>query len=115
MKNLKSIFAILAIVLMTSLNANANEIKPIKASSKLRAEVVNYLGKQLPFQLDRNSTAEVSFMINNEGKLVVVAVDSEIFGFGSYVKSKINYKKIKTTGVSKGILYKVPFQIQTKS
>ena len=113
MKNLKSIIAILAITLVTSFSANATEIDPSNATTELRLEIVKILGDQVPVEIKKNSEAKVSFMLNNKNELVVISVDSEVDAFNSFVKNKLNYKKVKTKGLSKGEVYKMPVKLNS--
>lgn len=113
MKNLKSIIAILAITLATSFTANATEIDPENVTTELRSEIVKLLGDQLPLKIQKNTKAEVSFMLNNDNELVVISVDSEVEAFNAIVKNKLNYKKVKTKGLSKGEVYKIPVKLHS--
>ena len=114
MRNLKSIIAILLFSLTISFSANAIEKDPSKVTSELRSEIMKFLGDKVPLDLKSTSTAEVSFMINNQNQLVVIDVDSNLKDFNTFVKNKLNYKKIATKGISKGEIYRIPFTIKTK-
>ena len=116
MKNLRSIIAILAISLSTVFaahaNDNDNELDVTKKVTKeLRTELVQILGSKIPLQLNATTKAEVSFMITEKNEVLVVSVDSKNKAFDSYVKNKLNYKKIKVAGVKKGEVYRVPVKI----
>lgn len=114
MKNLRSIIAILAISLSTvfAAHANDNELKTTKKVTKeLRTELVQILGSKIPLQLDASTKAEVSFMITEKNEVLVVSVDSKNSAFDSFVKDKLNYKKVKVAGVKKGKVYRLPVKI----
>ncbi len=111
MRNLKSIIAILLFSLTISFSANATEKDPSKITSELRSEIMKFLGNKIPLELKNTSTAEVSFMINNENELVVISVDSDLTDFNSFVKSKLNYMKVVTKGIQKGEIYRIPVKI----
>jgi len=111
MRNLKSIIAILLFSLTISFSANATEKDPSKVTSELRTEIMKFLGDKISLDLKSTSTAEVSFMINNQNELVVIDVDSNLKEFNSFVKNKLNYKKIATKGIQKGEIYRVPVKI----
>lgn len=111
MRNLKSFIAILLFSLAVTFSANAAEKDPSKVTSELRSEIMKFLGDKIPLDLKSTSTAEVSFMINNQNELVVIDVDSNLKDFNSFVKSKLNYKKIITKGIQKGEIYKMPVKI----
>ena len=114
MNKLKSIITILAISLATTFSASATEKKPSKITKKLRTEIVSMLGDKIPIILTETSSAEVSFMINNKNEIVIISVDSNATAFNSYVKRKLNYKKVKVRGTIKGEIYKMPIKINKK-
>lgn len=111
MKNLKSIVAILAISLSTAFGAYANDAEPKKENKELRTEIVKILGDEIPMEFIGSSKAELSFMINKNNEVVIVSVDSELSAFDSYVKRKLNYKKINTKKVKQGEIYILPVKI----
>ena len=112
MKNLKTIITIIAISLSTVFSVAATEKNPSKVNKQLRTEIISLLGDKIPFKVDKGSMAEVSFMINNNSELVVVLVDSEIEGLNSFVKNKLNYKKLIAKGIKKGEIYRMPIKIK---
>lgn len=112
MRNLKSIIAIIAISIATIFSATATEKEPSKITKKLRTEIVSLLGDKIPLDVKNSSQAAISFIINNKNELVVISVDSQLSEFSSFVKNKLNYKKVHTKGLKKGEVYKVPVQIQ---
>ncbi|APZ46877.1 hypothetical protein BW723_11545 [Polaribacter reichenbachii] len=116
MKNLKSIIAIIAITLATTFSATAtekkNETEKAKVSSKLRTEIVSMLGNEIQLELEDTTSARISFMINNDNEVVIVSVDSEVSEFSSFVKTKLNYKKVKVKGTKKGEIYRIPVKLK---
>ena len=113
MKKLKSIIAILAISLSTVFSANAAEKNPSE-TKELRTEIVSILGDNIPIELQQPSTAEISFMINNQNEIVIISVDSDVNELNDFIKRKLNYKKIDIKGAKKGEIYKMPLRINTK-
>ncbi|MCG1036463.1 hypothetical protein [Polaribacter sargassicola] len=113
MKNIKSIIAILAISMSTvfSMNATEND-KP--ESKELRTEIASFLGNNISLELEETSTAEVSFIINNNNEIVVISVNSDIKELNTIIKAKLNYKKLDTKGTKKGEIYKMPLKINAK-
>lgn len=114
MKNLKTIITIIAISLATTFSTNATDNNPTNVNKKLRTEIVSILGDTIPLELNKSSEAEVSFIINNNNEVVVISVESSSKEFKSFVKSKLNYKKINETGAKKGEIYKMPVKINKK-
>lgn len=114
MKNLKSIIAIIAISLATTFSATATEKEKTKSkiSNKLRTEIVSMLGTEIQVELKDTTSAEIAFMINNENEVVIVSVDSKVDEFSSFVKTKLNYKKVKVKGTKKGEIYRIPVKLK---
>jgi len=113
MKNIKSIITILAISLSTIFSISAAE-KDKPETKELRTEIVSFLGDNISIELQETSTAEVSFIVNNDNEIVIISVDSNIEELNSYIKSKLNYKKLNVKGTKKGEVYKIPLRINAK-
>jgi hypothetical protein len=111
MKKIKSIIAILAISLSTIFSVNATEVTPSK-TKELRTEIVSILGSKIPLELKESSTAEISFIINNQNEIVIISVGSDVNVLNDYIKTKLNYKKIKIKGIVKGEIYRMPLKIK---
>lgn len=114
MRNLKSIITIIAISLATTFSVSAADIEPSKITKNLRTEIVSMLGDKIPTEFKSTSSAEISFMVNNENEVVVITVDSKLNEFSSFVKNKLNYKKINVKGIKIGEIYKVPVKIKVQ-
>lgn len=111
MKKLKSIIVILAISIATTFSVSANEVNPSKITKHLRNQIVSLLGEKVSLEIEKTGTAEVSFLINNKNEIVIISVDSKLSSFNSFVKNKLNYKKINTKGISRGEIYRMPIKI----
>lgn len=114
MRNLKSIIAIIAISLVTTFSATATEKKPSKITKKLRSELVSMLGNKIQAEVKETTSAEISFIVNNQNEVIIVSVDSKLNAFNEHVKSKLNYKKISVKGVKKGEIYRIPVTIKAR-
>ncbi|SDS00432.1 hypothetical protein SAMN05216503_1661 [Polaribacter sp. KT25b] len=114
MRNLKTFAAILAITLATTFSTTASKKKPSEITKEIRTEIVSMLGSELYLELDEASSAEISFIINNENEIVIVSVDSKINELKSIIKHKLNYKKVIVKGAKKGEIYIMPLKINTK-
>ena len=114
MKNLKTIIAIVALSFATVLPASANNEKEPTVKTELRSKIINLLG-QHTYKINKQLTAEVSLMLNNENELVVISIDSEDDNISQYVKSKLNYKKVSIKGLSKGVIYRIPLKMTQSS
>ena len=120
MKNLKTIIAVVAIsissVFSVAANTNTNT-EPDSKDSKtiLRTEIVSLLGNHSYDLSDKTLEAQVSVMLNNKNELVVVSVNSDSETVTSYVKLKLNYKKVTVKGIEKGIVYRIPLKMVQSS
>lgn len=56
-------------------------------------------------------TGQVLFTVNSEGEIVVISVDTNDKDLESFVKSKLNYKKVELEEVIQGKLYKLPVRV----
>lgn len=111
MKNFKTIITVIAISLSTIFSTVAIEKNPSDTNKNLRSKIVPMLGTEILLDVKNDCKAEVSFLVNNQNELIVISVDSKVTGFSSYVKSKLNYKKIDIKGIKKGEVYKMPIKI----
>lgn len=114
MNNLKSIITIIAICFATSFASFASETTPTKVNNKLRTEIVSIIGNNIKVEIEKTTKAEISFLVNEENEIVVVSVYCNSNEFNSYIKSKLNYKKIDAKGVKKGEIYIIPVTINKK-
>lgn len=114
MKNLKTIITVIALSLSTIFSVVASEKNPKKNSENktLRKEMSSFIGNNIPIELNKTTNAQVSFIINNQNEIVVLSVDSKVSELNSFLKNKLNYKKIATKSVKKGEIYKMPLKIE---
>ncbi|MDH3322743.1 MAG: hypothetical protein OEM04_07120 [Flavobacteriaceae bacterium] len=98
---------ILAIALFT-LNVSATE-KPVKPTDALRTEIIDLLGPNCPEDLSKNEcTIDVIFTVNSESEIIVLSVDSSNDLAESFVKNKLNYKKVNYESHEVGELFLLP-------
>lgn len=110
MKNLKLLICVIAISLFASSAAFANSTETT-TSSQLRAEVVDLLGSHPFDEVEEGIEATVSFMLNKESEIVIISVDSNSQGVEEFVKEKLNYQKVNTTGLKNGKIYEMPITL----
>jgi type 1 fimbria pilin len=101
----------MAISLSTVFSASATTSNPENGIKALRTELSSFIGKNIPIELNKATTAEVSFIVNNKNEVVVLSVDSRNSELNYFLKHKLNYKKITTKGVKKGKVYKIPLKV----
>ncbi|MFY0632067.1 MAG: hypothetical protein JXR05_17035 [Flavobacteriaceae bacterium] len=109
MKKLAVLFFAFAMSVTTTF-ANNDDDKRKEERKELRTQIVKLLGHYDGYS-ERDIKAEVTFMINKKGEIVIISVESTDANVASYVKSKLNYRFVKNT-VTKGMkVYKLPLSI----
>lgn len=109
MKNVKLLVVAFALFALQTATAIAGPVKP---NQQLRAEIVQIMGTECPYQLDQKEcTAEVLFTINSKSELIVLTVNSDNERAESYIKSKLNYKKVSHVATKEGELFLLPIRI----
>jgi len=125
MKNLKLFLVLLALLTITSTQAEPNwnnspfigklttneEAKPKPAilTPALRLEIINLMDIH-ELDLKEDLLARVVFTINKKNEIVVLYVLSNNRDIDYYVKTKLNYKKINVTTNADGGLYHLPLR-----
>jgi len=104
MKKVKVILVALTLMLGTLLTTAANPATTAK--TPLSAEIAKLLEDPYFIQ-DVELLTTVTFLINSEGEIVVLDVDTENQQVERFIKSRLNYSKINTQ-LQKGKEYKVP-------
>ena len=111
MKNLKLFIATLALIFAVQVSA-ATEADPLAPSAQLRAELVEFIGNQCPFELEKGEcTAEVLFTVNSAGEVIIISILSENSKAEKHIKNKINYKKVSHKPSKPGEFYLLPIRI----
>ena len=109
MKNLN--FFIIAFTLF-AMNVSAAVIDPVKPTSQLRSEIVDLIGDNCPYDYDKNEcSAEVLFTINTKSELIVLSVLSPNPKAETYLRSKLNYKKVSHTPKRVGEIFLLPLRM----
>lgn len=109
MKNLKLLFVAFTLF---ALSASAAVFNPIKPTDKLRSEIVDIIGPNCPYEYDKNEcTAEVLFTVNTNREIIVLSVNSPNEKAESYLKNKLNYKKISHTPTREGEIFLLPLRM----
>jgi len=109
MKSLK--LFVLALALFT-INVSAAVIEPIKPTDELRIEIVDLIGSSYMDEMIENEyTAEVIFTVNSKKELIILSVDSADREMESYLKRKLNYKKVDHKPSQPGEIYLLPVKM----
>lgn len=114
MKTFKSLVIIFCLSIVTTFTVQANEnVNPIiKAKKLLHTEITSIMGGSVPFTTDKTIKANVSFMLNNKREIVILDVNSDSEQLASYIKSKLNYKKVDNSDIQKGSVYELPITVK---
>ena len=113
MKKLKIFMVAFALFAM---NAYAADTDPVKPTDQLRAEIVDIIGQNCPYEYDKNEcTAEVLFTVNTNSEIIILTVISPNPKAESYLKSKLNYKKVSHTPKREGEVYLLPLKMVKES
>ena len=109
MKNLK--LFVLALALFT-INVSAANLNPIKPTDELRIEIVDLIGSNyMNDMIAEQDQAEVLFTVNSNKELIVLSVDTNNDQLESYLKAKLNYKKVHYRPSKNGEIYLLPVKM----
>lgn len=108
MKNFKTITVALA--LFVTMGVFATEGKKETKDNNLSGQIYEML-KDNQFDEDKELTAEVKFIVNDKGELIVLSVETKDEVLEGFVKSRLNYKKVQLTNVAPGRVYEIPVRI----
>lgn len=99
MKYLKSyLTALLTVVLFTG-SLMANGVEPVKnAKAEMRSEIVKMIDAP-KLEKEDQGVAQIQFLVTSDNEIVILTVDASNSFIDTYVKSKLNYKKLKTDGI----------------
>lgn len=109
MKSLK--LFVLALALFT-INVSATNLNPIKPNDQLRTEMVELIGSSYMDEMEVDEyKAEVLFTVNNNRELIILSVESEDYDLESYLKRRLNYKKVNHRPSENGEIYLLPVKM----
>lgn len=109
MRKLKTVSVALA--LFATMSAFATKGKKVTEEKNLTVQIYELL-KEHNFELkSQELTAEVRFVINEEGELVVLSVKTDYDIVEGYVKNRLNYKKVQSEEIVPGKVYELPVRI----
>ena len=93
MKKLSVILVAFVLLLgtnVTAANTGLNKEKKLTISQE-----IGDLLTDADMELDYDVSANVTFMINEEGEIVVLTVDTSDLSIERFIKSRLNYKKLE--------------------
>lgn len=98
---------LVALVLLLGTNVTAADAGLDKEKKLTISQEIGDLLADNDMELDFDVNANVTFMINEEGEIVVLTVDTSNLSIERFIKSRLNYKKLQHKLVA-GEEYKVP-------
>jgi len=109
MKSLK--LFVLALALFT-INVSAANLNPVKPTDELRFEIVDLIGSNYMTEMEADQyNADVLFTVTADKELIVLSVDSNSDELESYLKAKLNYKKVNHRPSKHGEIYLLPVKM----
>ncbi|MEN8186574.1 MAG: hypothetical protein ABFR05_05545 [Bacteroidota bacterium] len=110
MKNLKLL--IIAFTLFAMNLSAAVLTNPVKPTDKLRADIVDLIGPECPYEYDKDEcTAQVMFTVNNQSEIIIYSVVSPNTKAEPFLKRKLNYKKVSNDSYLPGEVYMLPLRM----
>lgn len=110
MKTIKMLFLVVAITFSTVLSASTNKI-PAEEPKTLTEKIQDLL-KNPNFIVEEEMQANVTLMLNKNGELVVLSIDSQSDVAKNFIKSRLNYRKMNVGVRSLNKTYVVPVKIE---
>ena len=108
MKKLNVLLLAVALTASSVLSASTTPVNADRPSNEISQQIGDMLQKP-SFEVDSEVVANVTFTVNEKQEIVVLTVDTENSQTELYIKSRLNYKKIKNA--RQGNAYKIPIRI----
>ena len=110
MKNLK--LFVFAVAFFTLNVVSAANLNPINPTDELRVEINDMIGSSYMDEMSENEyTADVLFTVNSKSELIVLSVNSESSHLQSFLKNKLNYKKVDHKPSKPGEIFLLPVKM----
>jgi len=91
---MKKLITLVLVAVLTSASVFANDKNTPETTQNLRKEIIDLLDKP-SFKIENeNIEACIEFTLNAKNEIVILTVDSDKEAIESYVKSRLNYKKV---------------------
>lgn len=106
MKKLNVLLLAAAFAVSSVASAGTN---PVKTENELTSEIKTLLEKP-SFKIKKEITAYVTLTLNDKNEIVVLSVDSKSKTLESFIKHRLNYKKLNMS-LNGNNTYKVPVRL----
>jgi hypothetical protein len=109
MKTIKMLLLVLAITFGSVVSANplTNEKDPTSLNEKITKLLINP-----SLNLEHEINANVTFILNKNSEIVVLAVDCDCKQTSNYIKNRLNYKKLDVSVEDLNKTFVVPVKIE---
>ncbi len=107
MKKLKIFTAVVALAFLSLSFTNTTT----ETKKELHEQIVQLIGDTSESLVNLNLDVNVMFTLNDKSEIVVVSVDSDNPIVDSFIKSKLNYKKVKVEVITLGKMYRLPLKV----
>jgi len=104
---------LVAAMLLSAGSIFANDFTDKNPEKDISSQITKMLDRNRnDFSEDEvNESAQVRFTVNNVGEIVVLSVDTENATLESFVKGRLNYKKLEAANLKEGKLFTVSVRI----
>jgi hypothetical protein len=104
---------LVAAALFISGNSFANDLDNTDPQKSLKTQIQELLKvNKLVVEDSEELTAKVLFTINSEDEIVVISVETDDSYLESFVKGKLNYKKVELNEFVEGRMYRMPIRVK---
>ncbi len=110
MRKLSLLVVALAVLVGTTANAATEPTTEIVPTT-ISQEIGKFLANP-DFDFGAEQIAKVAFMLNKDHEVVVLSVEAENEEIESYIKARLNYKKLSADALE-GTQYVVPVRLKT--
>lgn len=112
MRTIKNLVLVALFAISGVVNANTIPTKSIEPETV--TEAIAELLKNPSFNVEHDVIATVLFTINKNNEMVVISVESTDADVESFIKARLNYKKLLLSTTTPSGMYKVPVKIISK-
>ncbi len=107
MKKFNVLLVALALLIGTLFSNAAVTVPVVKTTTSIQLED---LLKNPHFTIEADAFCNFTFLINSEGEIVVLSVDTDDHTIEKFIKKRLNHKKLNSS-LERGKVYQVPVRI----
>ncbi|MDX1327130.1 MAG: hypothetical protein R3299_05445 [Arenibacter sp.] len=105
---------LVAVMLFSVGSVFANSGLEEESPKGLTQQINELLTRNVPLSLmEEDMSAVVYFTVNTEKEIVVLSVMTNEEALDAYIKSRLNYEKVKCTELEIGETYKIPVEVKS--